>query len=104
MSSDDDSHSSAIPEWQRAKPSPAAEAPAPAAASDDDAADTLAVARRFLDNDEVKSASREKKVEFLKTKGVSEGDIQTLLAESQPETQQTEVSWALHPKDTMHED
>ena len=90
--SDDDQQASGIPEWQRAKQS-ASDAPAtPAAASDSDDGDTLAVARRFLDTDEVRSSSREKKAEFLRTKGVSEEDIQKLLAESQGETQQTEVS------------
>lgn len=89
---DDDSQASGIPEWQRAKQS-ASDAPAtPTAASDSDNGDTLAVARRFLDTDEVRSSSREKQAEFLKTKGVSEENIQRLLAESQGETQQTKVS------------
>ncbi|KAK5988679.1 hypothetical protein PT974_10165 [Cladobotryum mycophilum] len=41
--------------------------------------DKLEVARRFLDEDEVKTASREKKVEFLQSKGIPEADIQELL-------------------------
>ncbi|POR37787.1 Uncharacterized protein TPAR_02012 [Tolypocladium paradoxum] len=45
--------------------------------------DQLELARRFLDDDEVKTASRDKKVEFLKTKGVEDGDIQKLLGDSE---------------------
>ncbi|KAI9155336.1 hypothetical protein HJFPF1_07918 [Paramyrothecium foliicola] len=43
----------------------------------------LEVARRFLDDDEVKSAPHEKKAEFLRSKGIEESDIDTLLQEVQ---------------------
>lgn len=43
----------------------------------------LDVARRFLDDDEVKSAPREKKAEFLRAKGIAESDIKNLLEETQ---------------------
>ncbi|KAL8409485.1 hypothetical protein RB594_007790 [Gaeumannomyces avenae] len=42
---------------------------------------TLDVARRFLQTDEVRRESREEKVIFLKTKGISETDIDALLEE-----------------------
>ncbi|EJT79259.1 peroxin 14/17 [Gaeumannomyces tritici R3-111a-1] len=42
---------------------------------------TLDVARRFLQTDEVRRESREEKVIFLKTKGISETDINALLEE-----------------------
>ncbi|RCI12989.1 hypothetical protein L249_0019 [Ophiocordyceps polyrhachis-furcata BCC 54312] len=43
--------------------------------------DQLQIARRFLDADNVRSASREGKARFLKSKGISDGDIEMLLAE-----------------------
>ncbi|KAF4120945.1 Peroxisomal membrane anchor protein (Pex14p) conserved region [Geosmithia morbida] len=52
--------------------------------SDDDA---LTVAHRFLEDDEVRSAPREKKEAFLKAKGISDDDIVTLLG--QPDSPST---------------
>ncbi|ODA77465.1 hypothetical protein RJ55_07094 [Drechmeria coniospora] len=47
----------------------------------------LQAARLFLDNDEVKTASRDKKAHFLRSKGVDDADIQRLLVdESQSES------------------
>lgn len=47
----------------------------------DESQSTLDVARRFLQTDEVRRESREEKVAFLKTKGISEADTDTLLEE-----------------------
>lgn len=43
--------------------------------------DRLTVARRFLEDDEVKAAPREKKIEFLKAKGIEDAHIDELLGE-----------------------
>lgn len=43
---------------------------------------TLQKARAFLADENVQGQSREKKVEFLKSKGISEDDIESLLAEN----------------------
>ncbi|KJZ78843.1 hypothetical protein HIM_01616 [Hirsutella minnesotensis 3608] len=55
----------------------------PAAADSPAEPDQLEVARRFLDDDEVRGASRHKKVQFLKSKGIQDDDIQKLLQEPQ---------------------
>ena len=59
------------------------EDPAPAVAS---AASTpsLEQARKFLQNDAVRSESRERKIEFLKTKGIQEDRIIELLESDDP--------------------
>lgn len=41
--------------------------------------DRLTVARRFLDDEDVRSAPRSRKVAFLQSKGVSTTDIETLI-------------------------
>jgi hypothetical protein len=51
----------------------------PEHAPDDE--DKLEVARRFLENDAVRDAPHEKKVEFLKSKGIDEAEIQALLGQ-----------------------
>lgn len=68
--------SAGIPTWQQRSEQDRAEATAA------EPQDQLELARRFLDDDEVKTASRDKKSEFLRTKGVEEGDIQKLLGEA----------------------
>lgn len=73
-----DDKAAAIPSWQASASS--SDAPAPAA--DKQTEDTLAVARRFLQEEQVQSAPREKQVSFLKTKGVSDEDIERLLGEA----------------------
>ncbi|GAO14905.1 uncharacterized protein UV8b_05073 [Ustilaginoidea virens] len=50
---------------------------------DDDDDDQLQVARRFLAQDAVKSASREKKIQFLTSKGIGSNDIEKLLGQSE---------------------
>ncbi|CEJ87885.1 hypothetical protein VHEMI04541 [[Torrubiella] hemipterigena] len=84
-----DDKPAAIPSWQASVSS--SDAPAPAA--DKQTEDTLAVARRFLQEEQVQSAPREKQVSFLKTKGVSDEDIEKLLGEakkSEADEQKTE--------------
>src|SRR6478735_7377776 len=51
----------------------------------------LEVARRFLENDAVRHAPHEKKVEFLKSKGIDEAEIHALLGQDESTTE-TEVS------------
>lgn len=46
-----------------------------------DNGDKLEVARRFLENDAVRDAPHEKKVEFLKSKGIDETEINALLGQ-----------------------
>lgn len=72
---EDKAASAAIPGWQRGQPDDAAATPK------DDGDGAIDVARRFLDDDEIKAAPRDKKVTFLKAKGISDGDIQKLLGE-----------------------
>jgi hypothetical protein len=61
----------------------------PENAADDkpDDQDKLEVARRFLENDAVRDAPYEKKVEFLKSKGIDEAEIQALLGQDDSTTQ-----------------
>ncbi|KAJ4312276.1 hypothetical protein N0V84_010008 [Fusarium piperis] len=110
--SDSDSNSGrpAIPDWQKTQQSddnesqttepaptpsssasevdaPAAETPAEEtreAAPESSSEDSLTVARRFLDNDAVRHAPHDKKVAFLKSKGIDDADIETLLAHDEP--------------------
>lgn len=66
---------------------PAAETPAEEtreAASESSSEDSLTVARRFLDNDAVRHAPHDKKVAFLKSKGIDDADIEALLAHDEP--------------------
>ncbi|KAH7173680.1 peroxisomal membrane anchor protein conserved region-domain-containing protein [Fusarium flagelliforme] len=73
-----------------------------------DNGDKLEVARRFLENDAVRDAPHEKKVEFLKSKGIDEAEINTLLGQesSSAETDssvgsETASSYALTPTETL---
>ncbi|KAM0420733.1 hypothetical protein ACHAPT_011515 [Fusarium lateritium] len=56
------------------------EAAAPASPEEE----SLTVARRFLDNDAVRHAPHDKKVAFLKSKGIDDADIEALLAHDEP--------------------
>ncbi|EEU42778.1 uncharacterized protein NECHADRAFT_95697 [Fusarium vanettenii 77-13-4] len=85
----------AIPDWQKTQTedneSQSTE-PAP----------TPSIARRFLDNDAVRHAPHDKKVAFLKSKGIDDADIEALLGHDEPssapevrplsETHRTETS------------
>ena len=72
------------PAWQTVQP-PAAinktEEPKPEPTA------TLEQARKFLKDPEVQKRSDEQKTEFLKTKGVSEADIEAILREAAQEAQ-----------------
>lgn len=59
---------------------PNEEAPTPDVT--DQTSTTLDQARRFLDDENVRSSSREKKAEFLKSKGISDEDCEKLLSEA----------------------
>lgn len=72
--SDSSSRESSIPSWQRTE--------------NKEQEDQLTVARRFLEDEAVKDAPHDKKVEFLKFKDVSEEDIQKLLGKSSEPTKE----------------
>ncbi|KAM0554689.1 hypothetical protein ACHAPJ_006758 [Fusarium lateritium] len=70
--------------------------------------DRLEVARRFLDNDTVRDAPLDQKIEFLKSKGIDEAEIQTLLGQAEssaesetPASSETSSSYAPTPTETL---
>lgn len=71
MGDQDKEGGGSIPSWQQA-----------ASTTTDSSAATLEQARIFLQDESVRESSREKKVEFLKSKGLGEADINTLLDET----------------------
>merc|ERR1712000_242112 len=99
MADSDDGKASSIPAWQR-------DAESKNATTDDPqpAQDHLETARRFLEDENVKDQSRDKKVAFLKGKGIEDGDIEKLLgvaeAESTDEAQPPTSSKTLAPSTT----
>ncbi|OAA79899.1 peroxin Pex14/17-Penicillium chrysogenum [Akanthomyces lecanii RCEF 1005] len=87
-----DSSDDGIPPWQRATQDcseTSSDAGAAPAASTDEGTDALSsatedkltIARRFLDDENVKNEARDKKVAFLKSKGVEDAHVQTLLGD-----------------------
>lgn len=84
MGDQNDEPKAAAPAWQATQPptatdeteQPKSEPPT-----------TLEQARKFLQDPEVQKHSPEQKAEFLKTKGVSDGDIEIILREAAQETQ-----------------
>ncbi|KAF5604937.1 peroxin 14 17 [Fusarium subglutinans] len=127
--SDSDSNP-AIPDWQKAQseeidsqntepaPTPSAssstsevdtsaaevtaeETSQPETATDDQ--ERLEVARRFLENDAVRHAPHEKKVEFLKSKGIDEAEIHALLGQDESITE-AEVSTTSYLAPTYYAD
>lgn len=99
--SDDNKSTPGIPAWQRnqrtdAELEPQPEQPLQDAKQDEPASeDNLEVARKFLQDDEIRDAPREAKEAFLKTKGISSEDIEQLLGSSASEPTQ-EVSLSLY--------
>lgn len=94
--SDDDNNNKQVPlapSWQHAASNQTED---PSGFSSES---TLEQARRFLQEETVRNSSKEKKAEFLKSKGLEEADITKLLEESsepttQPATtQQTAPAW-----------
>ncbi|KAL6821198.1 peroxisomal membrane anchor protein conserved region domain-containing protein [Trichoderma sp. SZMC 28015] len=75
------SSSDGVPKWQLNAPSDNADTAAADASQSQQNSDTdkLEVARRFLDDDAVKTAPRDTKIDFLKSKGVEDEDIEHLL-------------------------
>ncbi|KAL7948192.1 peroxisomal membrane anchor protein conserved region domain-containing protein [Trichoderma barbatum] len=72
------SPSDGVPKWQLNAPHDEATADAPQSQQESQE-DKLEVARRFLDDEAVKTAPRDTKVGFLKSKGVEDEDIEHLL-------------------------
>ncbi|KAH6604989.1 peroxin 14 17 [Trichoderma cornu-damae] len=75
------SPSDGVPKWQLNAPDDGPTADAPQSQGEGQS-DKLGVARRFLEDDAVKTAPRHIKVDFLKSKGVEDADIQYLLGGS----------------------
>lgn len=87
--------SDSVPKWQLNLPGdePSTDDVPQSQADDNNTqSDKLEVARRFLEDDAVKSAPREVKIDFLKSKGVGDEDIQFLLSEPEGEPSATEDS------------
>ncbi|KAI2634408.1 peroxisomal membrane anchor protein conserved region-domain-containing protein [Hypomontagnella submonticulosa] len=75
-----------IPPWQQ--PQSREDAPDAGASQDADATEvTLDHARMFLRNEDVRKSSIEKKIEFLKSKGFDDAQIQTVLKEVEQDAQ-----------------
>ncbi|KAH8677530.1 peroxisomal membrane anchor protein conserved region-domain-containing protein [Xylariales sp. PMI_506] len=74
-----DSDKTVAPAWQQAAESPASEASATESTSS--RTTTIEQARRFLSDETVQNSTREKKEEFLKSKGLGDEDIRALLDE-----------------------
>ncbi|OAA47492.1 peroxin Pex14/17-Penicillium chrysogenum [Beauveria brongniartii RCEF 3172] len=93
-----DSNDDGIPAWQRTSKtkSPASsDTEATTTASTDagspTAEDKLTIAKRFLDDEKVKNEPRDKKVAFLKSKGVEDDHIQKLLGDTHETTSESEA-------------
>ncbi|ROV92010.1 hypothetical protein VMCG_09557 [Cytospora schulzeri] len=75
------------PSWQQAASTAAtSDSNAHTVSEETQETSVLERARRFLQDEEVKLSSREKKIEFLKSKGIEEADINTLLKETDEAT------------------
>lgn len=72
MGEQDKEEGGSIPSWQQV-----------ASTTGDSGATTLEQARIFLQDESVRDSNREKKVEFLRSKGLGEADIHTLLDETE---------------------
>lgn len=92
MGEEDKEEGGSIPSWQQA-----------ASTTRDSGATTLEQARTFLQDESVRESSREKKVEFLKSKGLGEADINTLLDETDARAVvATRTSTTATTPDTQH--
>ncbi|KUI62187.1 hypothetical protein VP1G_09305 [Cytospora mali] len=85
MADSDKETAAMIPSWQRAA-STAALGDNSSSHTAGDEYSTLERARTFLQDDTVRLSSREKKIEFLKSKGIEEADITQLLDETEEAT------------------
>ncbi|KAI0010633.1 peroxisomal membrane anchor protein conserved region-domain-containing protein [Xylariaceae sp. FL0662B] len=87
-----DSEKSSIPSWQQSQSQ--SQSQAGSTTNDSESQDVLDHARKFLDDENVKNASVEKKTEFLKSKGLDSAQIQGLLEEAGEGTQAPNVQSA----------
>jgi hypothetical protein len=76
---------SAVPDWQRSKPQEAADSKPSSRPTPVDSPVTIERAKRFLQDEEVRKYSRERKAEFLNTKGFGDDVVQRLLEDEQDE-------------------
>ncbi|PVH83879.1 hypothetical protein DL98DRAFT_652306 [Cadophora sp. DSE1049] len=80
MSDSDPEKKAGIPAWQTKAASESAKPEEPAPAQREESRDTvIAQARKFLEEDEVRDASTDKKIAFLESKGLGNEEIQELL-------------------------
>ncbi|EGR46023.1 uncharacterized protein TRIREDRAFT_80788 [Trichoderma reesei QM6a] len=97
--SDDKPSPDSVPKWQLTAPDDEpnideaqSQPQSQSQQHDEDAhADRLQVARRFLEDDAVKAAPRHIKVDFLKSKGVDDADIQYLLRDIAEEEEEEDA-------------
>jgi hypothetical protein len=88
MTEEEEKPDSGIPEWQRSQE----DTEDNSTTTNEDITtttneDRIKVARRFLDDEKIKTSPRESKIAFLRGKGIDEADIKELLGEvefSQP--------------------
>lgn len=88
MTEEEEKPDSGIPEWQRSQE----DTEDSSTTTNEDSTtttdeDRIRVARRFLDDEKIKTSPRESKIAFLRGKGIDEADIKELLGEvefSQP--------------------
>lgn len=87
-----------VPSWQQAASSPSEDTASQTPSKDK----IIEQAKKFLQDDEVKSSSREKKIEFLRAKGLEDTDINGLLEqEEQQQTQQLSAPPQSQPTDPV---
>ncbi|KAM7183505.1 peroxisomal membrane protein PEX14 [Naviculisporaceae sp. PSN 640] len=105
MSDSETKSAAEVPEWQKAQAAPETKAEAPASTEIPNPS-TLEQAKIFLKDPEVQKETTERKVEFLKSKGITQSDIDQLLKDEllqvQPEPQAPLT--ALPPLATAKED
>lgn len=94
MGSSEDNDRS-VPQWQRAAATQDSE-PSKSTTAPSEPAATMEQARKFLQDDEVRKYPRDKKIDFLKSKGLSDSDIQQLITE---ETSGAQVCLVCTPSD-----
>jgi hypothetical protein len=77
--SEDRKPSTGIPEWQRKKKDDDVATPPPATKEPPSQLSVKEQAKQFLEEDEIKDATTDKKIAFLESKGLQKEDIQELL-------------------------
>lgn len=81
MSDFDEGKKAQIPSWQlKLKPEPAEAGKQPESIPEETSRETvIAQARKFLEEDEVRNSSTDKKITFLESKGLRSEEIEALL-------------------------